>query len=194
MTEPESNYDIHDKELLAIVEALRQWRVYLEGAKHPVQIYTDHKNLLYWTTTKELNRRQVRWLETLASYDFKITHVRGTENGRADALSRRLDYMEGLEPTPTSILKKQGDQLIYSQPTAALAIMDIKVPPEKRKSIIEARHDAKSAGHPGIAKTIELITRDFTWPGLRKDVERYIQECDICTKTKHVRHKPYELL
>ena len=40
MTEPESNYDIHDKELMAIVEALRQWRVYLEGAKYPVQIYT----------------------------------------------------------------------------------------------------------------------------------------------------------
>ena len=65
---------------------------------------------------------------------------------------------------------------------------------EKRKSIIEARHDAKSAGHPGIAKTIELITRDFTWPGLRKDVERYIQECDTYTKTKHARHKPYRLL
>ena len=64
--------------------------------------------------------------------------------------------------------------MIYSQPTAVLAIIDIEVPMEKRKSIIEARHDAKSVGHPGIAKTIELITRDFTWPGLRKDVERYI--------------------
>jgi hypothetical protein len=60
MTGPELNYDIHDKELLAIVEALREWRVYLEGPKYPVQIYTDHKNLLYWTTTKQLNRRQVR--------------------------------------------------------------------------------------------------------------------------------------
>ena len=60
MTGPELNYDIHDKELLAIVEALREWRVYLEGAKYPVQIYTDHKNLLYWTSTKQLNRRQVR--------------------------------------------------------------------------------------------------------------------------------------
>ena len=47
MTESKSNYDIHNKELLAIVEALHQWRVYLKEAKHPVQIYTDHKNLLY---------------------------------------------------------------------------------------------------------------------------------------------------
>ena len=47
MTGPELNYDIHDKELLAVVEALREWRVYLEGTKYPVQIYIDHKNLLY---------------------------------------------------------------------------------------------------------------------------------------------------
>ena len=47
ITEPELNYDIHDKELLAIVEALREWRVYLEGTKYPIQIYIDYKNLLY---------------------------------------------------------------------------------------------------------------------------------------------------
>ena len=55
ITGPELNYDIYDKELLAIVEALREWRVYLEGAKYLVQIYIDHKNLLYWTSTKQLN-------------------------------------------------------------------------------------------------------------------------------------------
>ena len=48
----ELNYDIYDKELLAIVEALREWRVYLEGIVTPIQIYIDHKNLLYWMTTK----------------------------------------------------------------------------------------------------------------------------------------------
>ena len=47
MTGPELNYDIHDKELLTVVEALREWRVYLKGTKYPIQIYTDHKNLLY---------------------------------------------------------------------------------------------------------------------------------------------------
>ena len=57
LTAPELNYDIHDKELLAIVEALKTWRVYLEGPKFPVKIYSDHKNLLYWNTTKTLNRR-----------------------------------------------------------------------------------------------------------------------------------------
>ncbi len=194
MTEPESNYDIHDKELLAIVEALRTWRVYLEGAKHPVQIYTDHKNLLYWTTTKELNRRQVRWSETLAMYDFKITHVRGTENGRADALSRRPDYMEGLEPEPASILKKEGNCLTYKAPKNQLALMDIDLTESQKQQVMQERHDQKTAGHKGVAKTIELITRDFNWKGIRKDVEDYIQKCDTCSKTKHERHKPYGLL
>ena len=60
ITGPKLNYDIHDKELLTVVEALREWRVYLEGTKYPIQIYTDHKNLLYWTSTKQLNWRQIR--------------------------------------------------------------------------------------------------------------------------------------
>ena len=55
MSPAELNYEIYDKELLAVVEAMRQWRVYLEGSKYIVQVYTDHKNLVYFTTTKELN-------------------------------------------------------------------------------------------------------------------------------------------
>ncbi|KAL2010421.1 hypothetical protein VTN00DRAFT_6228 [Thermoascus crustaceus] len=80
MTPPELNYDIHDKELLAIMAAVREWRHYLEGAKYQVMIYCDHKNLAYFTTSKELTRRQVRWAEELAPYDIKITYRRGSEN------------------------------------------------------------------------------------------------------------------
>jgi hypothetical protein len=84
----ELNYDIHDKELLAIVVAFKVWRVYLEGAKHTIIVKTDHKNLTFFTTTKELIRRQARWAETLLQFDFKIVHCKGMENGQADALSR----------------------------------------------------------------------------------------------------------
>ncbi|KAL2010988.1 hypothetical protein VTN00DRAFT_3706 [Thermoascus crustaceus] len=76
MTPPELNYNIHDKELLAIMAAVREWRHYLEGAKHQVMIYCNHKNLAYFTTSKELTRRQVRWAEELAPYDIKITYRR----------------------------------------------------------------------------------------------------------------------
>ena len=84
----ELNYDIHDKELLAIVEAFKEWRVYLQGAAHTTTVYTDHKNLIYFTTTKQLNRRQTRWSETLATYDFKITYKRGAENPGAHGSPR----------------------------------------------------------------------------------------------------------
>ena len=55
----EQNYDIYNKELLAIVAALETWRVYAEGSPD-LTIFTDYKNLLYFTTIKQLNRRQVR--------------------------------------------------------------------------------------------------------------------------------------
>ena len=69
--------------------------------------------------------------------------------------------------------------------------MDIELSADQKTAVIRERHDLKTAGHPGIDKTIELITRDFTWPGMRKMVTSYIQNCDTCAKSKHTRHKPY---
>jgi len=61
----EWNYKIHDKEMLTIVRAL-EWRHFVEGAEHRCEIWTDHKNLQYFMTTKKLNRRQARWSLLLA--------------------------------------------------------------------------------------------------------------------------------
>ena len=52
----ELNYDVHDKELLAIFEAFKIWRHYLEGSASPIDVMTDHKNLEYFSTTKVLTR------------------------------------------------------------------------------------------------------------------------------------------
>jgi len=62
----EQNYEIHDKEMLAIIHALEEWRHFLEGAQYLVEIWTDHKNLEYFMTAKKLNRRQARWSLYLA--------------------------------------------------------------------------------------------------------------------------------
>ena len=51
----EQNYKIHDKEMLAIIRALEEWRHFLEGAEHQFEIWTDHKNLEYFMTAKKLN-------------------------------------------------------------------------------------------------------------------------------------------
>ena len=93
-SETETRYPIHDKELYAIVDACRQWKAYLQGNKFPIPVYTDHKNLTWFMTTKELNRRLTRWWEELSSFDLKIIHTPGKDNAQADALSRRADYEE----------------------------------------------------------------------------------------------------
>jgi len=73
----ERNYEIHDKEMLAIIWALEEWRHFLEGARHPVEIWTDHKNLEYFMTAKKLNHRQAWWSLYLARFDFKLVHRPG---------------------------------------------------------------------------------------------------------------------
>ena len=109
-TPAEINYEIHDKELLAIVDAFKHWRRYCEGATSQVEVFSDHQNLEYFTTTKILNRRQARWAQELAGIDFKIYYRPGTQNGKPDALSSRSEYRPekgGIENQPiTTVLGK----------------------------------------------------------------------------------------
>ena len=62
----EENYEIHDKEMLAIMRVLEEWRHFVEGAEHHCEIWMDHKNLQYFMTAKKLNWRQARWSLLLA--------------------------------------------------------------------------------------------------------------------------------
>jgi len=100
----ERNYEIHDKEMLAIICALEEWRHFLEGARHPVEIWMDHKNLEYFMTAKKLNRRQARWSLYLACFDFKLIHRPGRSMGKPDALSRRPDHGKGTSDNEDVVL------------------------------------------------------------------------------------------
>ncbi len=82
----ELNYPVHEKELLAIVRALKKWRVDLLGV--PFVVFTDHRTLENFNHQKHLSRRQARWQEFLGQYDFVITYLKGADNSVADALSR----------------------------------------------------------------------------------------------------------
>jgi len=95
MSDTECNYDIHDKELLAIVQAFHEWKRYTRGNPKPIRVLTDHKNLVTFMTTKELNERQARWMQEQSQYNFKIEYRPGKEGGKPDALTRR----EGDLPT-----------------------------------------------------------------------------------------------
>ena len=70
----EINYEIHDKELLAIVDSFVQWRHFLEGSPYQVIIFSDHKNLSYFQNARVLNRRQARWAQFLTRLNFEITY------------------------------------------------------------------------------------------------------------------------
>ena len=71
-TPPELNYNVHDKELLAIFKAFKIWHHYLKGSPTPIDVVMDHKNLEYFSTTKLLTHRQVRWLEFLCQFNLTI--------------------------------------------------------------------------------------------------------------------------
>ena len=85
MSKEERNYEIYDREMLGLIRALEDWRHFLERISF--KVITDHKNMEWWATMRDLNRRQARWSLYLSHFDFKITYRKG-ESMQADALSR----------------------------------------------------------------------------------------------------------
>jgi RNase H-like domain found in reverse transcriptase len=82
------NYDVQEKELLAIFEVFKLWRHYLEGSALPIDVVTDHKNLEYFSTTKLLTQRQAQWSEFLSQFNLVIRFRPGKLGTKPDALTR----------------------------------------------------------------------------------------------------------
>ena len=95
LTPPERNYTVHDKELLAVLSCFEHWRPFLIGNEFPLEIITDHKNLEYFSTNKQLSQRQKRWAEKLSDYNFVIRYRPGKRGGKPDSMTRRHDYHPG---------------------------------------------------------------------------------------------------
>jgi transposase InsO family protein len=360
---PELNYGTPDQEMLAIVEAFKHWRHYLEGSRYPVEVLTDHQNLQGFMKQPRLNGRQARWCYYLTPYDFVIKWRSGSTNP-ADAPSRRPDYMvpagdevfedpssgllatlgakvarvqqmtvprrqkvlqyqdegrklpwrpdegtgspldvgqtwqqkeapqrtgqdlslNGVERIPhrSRVLRTQdgnqkspqrtclngslngapqeegveADHLLrlvkvqyltreraraavqsetpMQEPSTGLRelvaaaqkedtfcrrlVEDLKRDPSTRQSyrctsdglllykgkrlvvpnqrslvheLLRLHHDAETAGHWGVQKTLELLQRKFKWEGMRQDVEEYVLTCPVCQRNAAPRHKPY---
>ena len=97
---PEKNYNIGDRELLAIKLALEEWRHWLEGTDLPIIIWTDHKNLIYLQSAKRLNPRQSRWSLFFSRFNFSISYRPGSKNTkpgpiRSMSWSIRREQMPG---------------------------------------------------------------------------------------------------
>ena len=133
----ERNYNIYDKELLAIIRALEYWQPELEYTDIPIKILTDHKSLEYFITTKKLTRRQARWVEILSQFNFKIHYRPSKQNGLADALTRR-----GEEEAPNA----ENEQVLLSPDKFEIALLLAGEEPEGTSvyaKIRQANHDNK---------------------------------------------------
>jgi hypothetical protein len=207
----EQNYDVYDLELLAIVNALDHWRPYLAGSPHKIIIYSDHQNLLYWKEPHKISRCVAREVLMLSEYNFEIRHIKGTSNGRADALSRWPDYDQGHKDNqnvtvlPQQVFVRAMEVLpdILSQEESVLkpwidphqlkqhqgiwykdGRQVVTGDTKDKRHIIQSHHDTPVHGHPGISKTIQLMERLYWWPKMRLDITEYVKGCAECQRHK----------
>uniref|UniRef100_L7J7U2 RNA-directed DNA polymerase n=1 Tax=Pyricularia oryzae (strain P131) TaxID=1143193 RepID=L7J7U2_PYRO1 len=186
---PELNYQIHNKELMAIIRAFEEWKPQLSGTKHEVLVYTDHKNLTHFTTSKVLNKRQIKWSEFLLEFHFRIIYRKGTENGRADALSRRPDHEHTVpEETRTILTTDETGNLLPAH--RSLIATNVTITPEEIRRI----HENKAHGHQGVSKTWKRLKQHYDFQGIRQEVRKAIKNCELCAKSKSAKHKPYGLI
>ncbi len=203
----ERNYDVGDRELLAMKAAFEEWRHWLEGAKLTFIVLTDHRNLEYIRSAKRLNPCQARWSLFFSRFDFHVTYRPGSKNGKADALLRQFDFATSSKVPnelviPTSLILAPVQWVIITKITDAQA--NDPTPPDcppnltyvpadlrQRNAMI---HDSPSSGHPGITATVHLVTNRFLWPSLQKDVTKFIQHCATCSIAKSSRQCPAGLL
>jgi len=208
----------------------------LEGAKLEFKIWTDHKNLQYFMTSQKLNQRQARWALYLSQFNFILKHVPGKSMGKADGLSRRPDWQEGVKRDNkdqklikpewvrgAEILVEEGDlkerikraqegdekvvKMVEELKRAGIKMLKdeewkiedgivmkerrIYMPErELREEIIQLHHDTPIGGHRGRWKMTELVTRNYWWPGVTKEVGRYVDECDACQRYKNWSEAP----
>jgi RNase H-like domain found in reverse transcriptase/Reverse transcriptase (RNA-dependent DNA polymerase) len=92
--EAERNYPVYDRELLALVRGLLRWEHVLLSSPFPVKVYTDHNNLRYYRSPRNIARRVARYMSKLADFNFEIIHKPGATN-RADALSHHPAIQKG---------------------------------------------------------------------------------------------------
>ncbi len=197
----ERNYDIGNRELLAIKLALEDWRHWLEGAAHPFLVLTDHKNIQYLRKVKRLNPRQARWALFFTRFQFKISYHPGPRNVKADALYR-IHTPEGDSGKPEGILPAEiiTSPIQWTSPSVASTTPPANppgcppdhqyVPRTQRTPLIHTTHTSLGTGHPGANGTLSLLRDRFWWPNMARDVRRFVQGCPDCAISKSSRHLP----
>lgn len=201
----QQRYSTYDRELLAIVLAIKAFRHLLEG--RPFCIYTDHKPLIYafHKNSDKASPRQCRQLDFISQFTTDIRHVSGEKNFTADALSRististtlpveelvkaqaqdseTQDYLKN-NNTSLKLHKVQlpCGELICDQSTEVSRPF---IPEHLRRQIFLSFHNLS---HPGVKGTTDLIRSRYVWPSLKADCRLWTKTCLPCQRAKVTRH------
>lgn len=221
MTPAERAYPIQDRELLAIVQTLEHYRPELTGQKFDV--ITDHQALLYFNTKRKLSTRQIRWSHILADFDVDFRYRPGKENIAADALSRKTSEnptvkARELEERTMALIPSEIRPAIKIAALQGADLADIikqeneeqnlgkdkgrLIVPEQtrdrhtflRTALLHELHAPKIFAHQGQNKMIKMIQQDYYWPGMSRDVRRFVNNCYDCKRNKTPRDKTPGLL
>ncbi|KAF8761052.1 hypothetical protein RHS01_00624 [Rhizoctonia solani] len=158
----EANYDTHNKELLAIIKALEEWRIFLEATDKPIQVFTDHRNLEYWMQARTFNRRHARWRIFLSDFNLKYT-TPGKAVRKPDALSRRSDYTDS---------PQEPEIMLPAEVFANTSKEEVEIVTEIRTKLRE---------DPSLEPIITFLTEDAdnAPPSIRKAYRDYDWEEDL---------------
>ncbi len=186
------------RELLAVVAAMKAWRLDLLGIKF--RVLTDHDTLKHFKSQLTLSERQARWTETLSDYDYDLAYIPDKQNAVADSLSRFFSDQpvvavcglstvslhsscveraaEGYKEDAFCVQLEQDlasspgiskkDGLLYFEEDRLI----VPKVSERREALLHDAHDA--LGHFGARKTLHGLSQSFYWPRMTKDVVRYV--------------------
>ena len=149
----ELNYDVYNKELLAIVEMFQTQRHYLLGAKFLVKVITNYKNLTYFITTKVLIGQHIRQQEKLIEFDFTISYQKGLDNVRADALSRQKTFNKKKKVKSQAFFKEKDRAVVLNKIEIALTV--IKQQDDVQETKIKAVYNRDCIAKQILNKTLD---------------------------------------
>ncbi|KAF8730579.1 hypothetical protein RHS02_07663, partial [Rhizoctonia solani] len=213
----EANYDTHNKELLAIIKALEEWRIFLEATDKPIQVFTDHRNLEYWMQARTFNQRHAQWRIFLSNFNFEIHYRPGKQSGKPDALSRRLDYVDSTPKPeimlPAKVFGNTSEEeleiitnirtMLREDPSlepiikfltedadnAPLSIRKAYQDYDWEEDLLWEFHDSPLASHLGQQRTLELLSCNYWWPGMKSSAKEWVECCPTCQANQQA-HAP----
>lgn len=216
LSDQEKKYSSTEREALAVLTAIEHWRCYLDNGLKFV-VYTDHASLKWFLNLNNATGRLSRWGVRLSAYNFEIRHRRGSDNIVPDGLSRSVpvtaisscltdhtlpqsqdswyfDIYKGCQKSSSSFPNyKLRNTKLYRfikslNPLKREFEWKEVVPSELRQAVLSENHSEPTSGHLGIFKTYKRICLRYFWPGMYRDVTKFVANCDTCSAYKFPNH------